>query len=210
MKIFNLFDGELSVATPRYRYVHRSRAKPGLSFTHPADGPANWRVVLPLGARDFYTQPVECPTNPAKSAPNVCRWCGNPIDATGHCHGEIPSLPPLDQEYVLFRLPVKDNQPHKACEYILTLPDPERVLSPSTLILWDDSGLGDSVSYKIDGRAQFIGYGHDVDDVSITVYPVVVVTGKATLTSCMDNTFRNYNFDENASLSIPATANSAA
>jgi len=210
MRIFKLTDGILTTALPTYRYVHRSQAKPGLSFTHPVEGPANWRVVLPLGARDFYGEQVPCPTNATHSKPALCRWCGKTVDGEGNCHGAVPAMPAEDQEYHLFRLPVRAGEPVKACDYILTLPENDQQRIPSKLILWDDSGLGDTVGYAIDGHAKYIGYGHDADDVSITVYPVVLITGKARLISHIPGTGLQYDFDEQTALQLPSAQDSQA
>jgi hypothetical protein len=196
MRVVKLVDGVLTPTQPIYRAVHRTHSRPGLSFTHPhpINGPVKWRVVMPLGARDFYSEVIPCPTHPTHSTPLICCWCGKPVDADGNCHGVVPAIPPETQEYGLFKLPHQKNE--KGCEHILILPEAGVEQPPQLLILWDDNGLGTSVNYEIvAGDAKYIDYGHDSDEVGITVYPVVLVTGQATLRSCADGKYSTYNID---------------
>jgi hypothetical protein len=204
MRFYNLFDSELSPAEPIRRCVDRSGASPALSFSHPAKQHCRWRAIIPLGTKDFYDTTEPCPTWPDRDGKN-CRYCGQTLQGD-KCHGVVPKIPPLDTAYDLIGTGTQDTS--------LLLAIKQKRDVPGSLILWDDNGLGDSVSYIVSGKAKILTYGHSLeheeaatpgnDDgvpATITVFPVVLVSGAATLVSTAliahnQSEINVYGFDE--------------
>lgn len=196
MRFFNLFDGELTPAEPIRRCVDRSGAAPALSFSHPAKQRCRWRAIIPLGSKDFYDTTEPCPTW-ADHEGKTCRYCGQTLQSD-KCHGVVPKMPPLDTDYDLVGTSTQDTS--------LLLAIKQKRDVPGSLILWDDNGLGDSVSYQVSGKAKILTYGHSLehaeDDMPGTIisYPVILVSGKAKLVSIAntgpETEINIYRFDE--------------
>jgi hypothetical protein len=196
MRFYNLFDGELAPAEPIRRCVDRSGAAPALSFSHPAKQHCRWRAIIPLGSKDFYDTTEPCPTWADRDG-KTCRYCGQTLQGD-KCHGVVPKMPPLDTAYDLVGTGTQDTS------LLLAIKQKREV--PGSLILWDDNGLGDSVSYQVSGKAKILTYGHSLehaeDDMPATIisYPVVLISGKAQLISVAnagpETEINFYNFDD--------------
>jgi hypothetical protein len=148
---------------------------PGLAFMNPTvlDGErCTWRIVMPLGRRDFFDNREPCPTR-TKPGDAHCRFCGNNLDGMGKCHGSVPSIPPEDQDYSLVRLAGTAGQ---GSTYLAGRGDGS---DTGALVFWDDSGLGDSVSYWVSDGGRIITTGYDCSEDTVNTFPAVYIEKEA-------------------------------